>query len=110
MLNFLSKCFEKVCVIAAILVLIAFAASGALAGYSIASGSFYPDEAAFILIVIAGVVIGLLLGFMTDTLTFGLYAQIIQIRKGIDRLNRKEDQKMHREDPSTKQEIHKEKV
>lgn len=83
MIKHLSKAFENLCDILAILNLLFMAGIGAILGIVIGLKYFTP---AFAIPVfgIGGLLIGLLIAYIQDILIFGFFAQIIEIRKKLE--------------------------
>lgn len=83
MIKHLSKAFENLCDILAILNLIIMAGIGSIIGIIIGLKYFTPAFAIPIF-GIGGMLIGLLIAYIHDVVVFGFFAQIIEIRKKLE--------------------------
>lgn len=83
MIKHLSKAFETLCDILAILNLILMAGVGAISGIVIGLKYFTPSFAIPVF-GIGGLLIGLLIAYIQDVLVFGFFAQVIEIRKKLE--------------------------
>lgn len=85
MLKFLSNSFERMCTILAWLNLIIWTVIGACSGYFIAT-SIITVSGALIAFVTIGIAIGgAFIGLIGDTLVFGFFAQVIEIKKAVQK-------------------------
>lgn len=79
MIKHLSKAFESLCDGLAIANLILMAGAGFFTAFFIAASYF--GIPGCVGIGFGGLLIGLIIGYIVDVLTFGFFAQIIEIRK-----------------------------
>lgn len=86
MLKLFAKCFEIVCSILAIINFVVLGTAGGIFGDYIAERILYENPTGYIIVF---VIIGLILAFFINVLTFGLIAQITEIRKNLEKLNSK---------------------
>lgn len=84
LIKHLSKAFESLCDGLAIANLILMAGIGFFAGF-FGGAALDFELAGCIGFGVGGVIIGLIIGYIVDVLTFGLYAQIIEIRKQLEK-------------------------
>ena len=84
MLKLCTKFFEEICSIVAVIFILDFVALGAFFGHYVGE---YLSINPVLCAVIFGIV-GFILGFFFDVLTFGFIAQVIEIRKHLERLDK----------------------
>lgn len=84
MIKHLTKAFESLCDGLAIANLILMTAAGFFAGFLI-SANFYLGLGVGIAIGCGGALIGLILAYIFDVVVFGFMAQIIEIRKLLEK-------------------------
>ncbi len=81
MLKFFAKCFESVCCILAVLNFIVLGSLGGYLGYYIGDKILHENPTIYaILISVAGIAIA----FFINVLSFGLIAQITEIRRNLE--------------------------
>ena len=85
MLKFFAKFFEAMCTILMVVFFIVFTAIGAFAGRYL---GLYLGESTMLYSVLLGVA-GFAIGFFFNIFTFGLFSQIVEIRKNLEMLNNK---------------------
>lgn len=84
MIKHLSKAFESLCDGLAIANLILMSGIGFFVGFLVGSSLDF-EIGGCIGIGCAGVIVGLIIAYIIDVLIFGLYAQIIEIRKQLEK-------------------------
>ena len=84
MIKFFAKFYEEICTLLAIIVLLVFIAAGAYFGHYLGD---YLDMTPSTCAVILGLV-GFIVGLLLDFFTFGFIAQIIEIKKHLERLDK----------------------
>ena len=81
MLEWFSKKFEQICSIIAVINFIAFGVAGAFLGSSFGHGHSSAGKGFLFFII------GVVIAFFVNMMTFGFIAQFIEIRKGVERLS-----------------------
>lgn len=86
MLKFFAKYFEAACCIMVVIIFIFFGGLGAFFGYYLATNVI--NENPIIYAIVVGVA-GIAIAFFVNIFTFGLIAQITEIRRNLEILNSK---------------------
>ncbi len=87
MLKFFAKMYEKICVISAVLNFLLFGVLGAFGGYYFGEMVIYRNETQYAVI---GLLLGLIIALFVNVMLFGFIAQIVEIRKSLEKLEKKE--------------------
>lgn len=85
LMKYFAKSFEKLCGIVAVLILLISVAFGIVAGMFIADYIGYINGAMRLLIITGITIFNIFIAYIFDVLIFGFYAQIIEIRKSVQK-------------------------
>ncbi len=86
MLKLFAKCFEAVCSILSIINFLIYGGLGGFLGYYLADNVLYEEPTPYIIgLAIAGIAVA----FFVNVMTFGVIAQITEIRRNLESLNSK---------------------
>lgn len=89
LMKYFAKSFEKLCGVVAIIVSILFIGLGASLGVYLAKYIGYNDGSMFALITIGITLLSAFIAYIFNVLVFGFFAQIVEIKNELKKLNDK---------------------
>lgn len=85
LMKYFAKSFEKLCGVVAVIIILLSIAFGIIAGLYIADYIGFYNGFMRVLVVTGITIFNLFLGYVFDVLLFGFYAQIVEIRKSLQK-------------------------